>query len=81
MAEAIIKSGLFNAIYLTRPGDFKKSDLSRTKEAFKNAPVKVYVDSDFQKIIKRALADSRAEKLPCITLGSLYLPEQVKKIS
>lgn len=77
MAKAIIDSGLFSAIYLTRPGDFKKSDLPRTEKAFKDASVKIYANSDYKALIKKALDDSKAQKLPCITLGSLYLPEHM----
>ena len=81
MAEAIINSNLFETIYLTRPGEAKKSDFPRIKEAFKNATVKVYENPDPKVAIKQAFEDSKSTHTPLITLGSLYLPPEVKKIS
>ena len=80
IATAIVDSGLFSAIYVTRPGDFKKSDFTRAKEAFESTPIKVHADPDFQKLIRQALEDSRKTGTPCISLGSFYLPEQIKNI-
>lgn len=80
IARAIVDSGLFLAIYVTRPGDFKKSDFTRAKEAFESTHIKVYADPDFQKLIKQALEDSKKANLPCASLGSFYLPEQIKNI-
>lgn len=81
MAAAIINSGLFSTIYLTRPGDFKKADLPRMQKAFKNAPHKIITSPNLEVLIKQAITDSKRTHTPLITLGSLYLPEQVKKIS
>ncbi len=81
MAGAIIDSELFETIYLTCPNKFKKSDFPRTQAAFKNAPVKIYENPDPKAAIKQAFEDSRTTHTPLITLGSLYLPPEVKKIS
>lgn len=76
IAKLILDSGLFNKIYLTKPGDFKKSDLESMKEAFGS---KFYfANPDFKKTIQKALADSSIESLPLITLGSFYLAGEVK---
>ena len=34
MAQILAQSGLFSEVYLTRPGDFKKSDLAKMQEVF-----------------------------------------------
>ena len=81
MAAAIIDSGLFETIYLTRPGDFKKSDFTSIKTAFSKRSNQIFADSNYQKVIKKALEDSARKNLPLITLGSMYLPSEVRKIS
>lgn len=77
IAKLILDSGLFNKIYLTKPGDFKKSDLESMKEAFDGKAY--FANPDFRKTIQKALADSSTEGLPLITLGSFYLAGEVKK--
>lgn len=81
MAKAIIRSELFDTIYLTRPGDYKKADFPRMQKAFENTSVKVVANENPQALIKQAIEDSRGTHTPLITLGSLYLPPEVKKIS
>ncbi len=81
MAKHIKKSALFSNIYLTRPGDRKKSDLNQIESSFKKAGFKQFVSSmDFEKIIERALQESNNNKTPLVVLGSFYLVAEVKKI-
>lgn len=78
IAKLILDSGLFNKIYLTKPGDFKKSDLESMEKAFGGKAY--FANPDFRKTIQKALADSSTESLPLITLGSFYLAGEVKKL-
>ena len=86
IASLIAKSGLFNKIYLTRPGDFKKSDLPRAEQAFKEAiktsgsSIALESSSDYRAIIKNALSASASSNAPLIVLGSFYLLPEVKKL-
>ena len=79
MAEAIIKSRLFNRVYLTIPGDFKKSDFSRTKKAFEKFSLPIYSSSDYRSVIQKAFEDSCRTKTPLVVLGSFYLLPEIKK--
>ena len=79
MAEAIIKSRLFDRVYLTTPGDFKKSDFSRTKKAFEKFSLPIYSSSDYRSVIQKAFEDSCRTKTPLVALGSFYLLPEIKK--
>ena len=96
IAAAIIKSNLFETIYLTRPGDYKKSDFTRMKAVFSKSVDQVFVDPDCQNhtkniqiiadpdhqaLIKKALTESASKNLSLVVLGSMYLPSEVKKVS
>lgn len=80
MAEIILQSGVYNGIYLTKPGDFKKSDLNRVSAAFSSSDNIRMVSPDFKNTIQKALLDSSQENLPLIVLGSFYLAGEVGKI-
>lgn len=76
MAEVIYQSGMFKKVFLTRPGDFKKADLSRMEKAFRTAGFSgVEVDSDFEKIIRKATS----QEGDLVVLGSFYLVGEVEK--
>ncbi len=79
MVRLIAKSGIFTEIYLTQPGDFRKSDLAEIEKAFRNEGLEVVVDGDYDKFIPEVLAMADAEKVPLIVLGSVYLAGEVKK--
>lgn len=80
IAEIILDSHLFDKIFLTKPGDFKKSNLERIIKAFYPDKNNVEANPDFKYLIKKALDDSSAKNLPLVVLGSFYLAGEVKAI-
>ena len=81
MAELIKEAGIFKKYYLTRPGDYKKSDLAQIIDSFKNAGMNAFVaDTDYKKIIRLALREVNASHTPLIVLGSFYMVGEVKKV-
>lgn len=79
IAKLIIDSKLFSKIYLTKPGDFKASDLPRAEAAFKNAPI-LESSPDYVSIISKAINESIFSSTPLIAFGSFYLLPEVKKL-
>ncbi len=83
MAHFLASSELFTEIYLTRPGDFKQSDLAMMREVFAEqfmgSNVRVESDENFIRMIERALNRAAEEETPLIVLGSFYLVGEVKK--
>lgn len=80
MAKIIIESKIFKNIYLTKPGDFKKSDLGRTTKAFFSCDNVKIASPDYKKVIRIALTDSSLDHIPLIVLGSFCLAGEVKRI-
>ena len=80
MARIITGTGVFKNIYVTKPGDFKKSSLSQMEQAFDDTKVQYKSNEDFKSIIKQALKDANDTKTPLFVLGSFYLAGEVKKI-
>ncbi len=80
MAKILIDSNLFNKIYLTIPGDFKKSDLSRITKAFSLSSNIEMASPDYQSVIRKSLEDSSRDNIPLIVLGSFHLAGEVKKL-
>ena len=81
IAAEIYHSGLFRQIHLTRPGDFKKSDLPRMEQAFRAAGfTKIIASPDYQSFIKETLNAADAKKSPLVVLGSFYLVGEVQKV-
>ena len=81
IAKEIMSSDLFKEIYLTRPGDFKKSDLPRAEEAFRNAVKNddtIHASPDYTSLIKEAIDSSLKTSTPLIAFGSFYLLSEVK---
>lgn len=79
MVRLIAESGIFTEIYLTRPGDFRKSDLAEIEKAFRNEGLEVVVNGNYDGFIPEVLAQANVEKVPLIVLGSVYLAGEVKK--
>ena len=75
MAEMI--KGHFDKIILTRPGDFKASDLPRARAAFNFS--KPEIIEDYRAAIKTALKTASEKRCGLVVLGSLYLIGEVKK--
>ncbi len=79
MAREILGSGLFSKIYLTRPSDFKESDIDKMQAVFKNQNTPVMADPDYKNFIQKVLHKASQNKTPLIVLGSFYLAGEVKK--
>ena len=79
----IIKTNhsIFKNIYLTRPGDFKKSDLNQMLAAFSKNHLSISSSSpNFTTFIPEVLSQCNSSKTPLTVLGSFYLAGEVKKI-
>ena len=76
---ALFKYRFYN-IYLTIPGDVKKSDINSAIESFKNNNLNFEADEDYKKIIRKALKDSSEKGHILLVTGSFYLLSEVKKI-
>lgn len=70
----------FENIYLTIPGETKKSDFEGAKQAFKDAEIEIKADKDYKKQIRLALKESAETKTMLLVAGSFYLVSEVKKI-
>lgn len=67
-------------IYLTRPGDFKQSDLTKMSNAFQRFGHRpAAVNPDFEHFIPEVLQVCNDTRTPLIVLGSFYLAGEVKK--
>ena len=80
MATILIDSKLFKKIYLTIPGEFKKSDLNRIVNAFSSSNCVEMASRNYKEVIQKALEDSSLEDLPLIVLGSFHLAGEVSKV-
>lgn len=93
IAKSIIKSNLFQNIYLTRPSDYKKSDINQMTQAFQKAyqdnsksksrkPTKptISTNPNFTTFIPEVLSICNSTRTPLIVLGSFYLAGEVKKV-
>lgn len=70
----------FNAkIFLTVPGNVKKSDLSKVEKSFAQSGIKYIADTDYLSQIKNAIEESKKTKAPLLVTGSFYLVSEVKK--
>lgn len=70
----------FEHIFITKPGNVKKSDMNAEEEAFKNAGLSFTADADFNKMIQLALEDSAKNGRLLLITGSFYLIAEVKKM-
>ncbi|PIE98423.1 MAG: bifunctional folylpolyglutamate synthase/dihydrofolate synthase [Treponema sp.] len=76
-------SGKFSKIYLTIPGDFKASNLSKTTDDFNkhliDSNTALSVSYNFDEVIKEAYIFSRNTNKPLLITGSFYLVGEAKK--
>ncbi|QTQ11892.1 bifunctional folylpolyglutamate synthase/dihydrofolate synthase [Treponema parvum] len=77
---ALVFKNRFEKITLTRPGNAKKSDLSRMSEAFTKAGLKFTENEDHVSAIKNALYEAKKDGAVLLVTGSFYLVAEVKKI-
>lgn len=70
---------IFSKIYLTRPGDFKKSDLSEIEKAFTGFDAEIISDPDFKNVFQDAFSEAEKTGRGIVVLGSLYLVGEVKR--
>lgn len=70
----------FEHVYITRPGSQKKSDINSEIQAFTHAKIKFTADPDYEKIIRKAIIDSKENNAHLLVTGSFYLIAEVKKI-
>lgn len=70
----------YQNVVITKPGDFKVSDLDEIANSFKQQGVKVEAISDFSQAIPEMIKRASDTKRPLIVIGSLHLAGEVKKI-
>lgn len=70
----------FNHIFLTKPGDKKKSDINAAEEAFKNAELKYSLNKNYKEAILEAVRKSAEDNAILLITGSFYLLAEVKKL-
>lgn len=74
----------FDKIYLTIPGNFKKSDLGKLQKSFtqyfEDKPNKVEVSENFKSVIKKAYNESLQTNKPLLITGSFYLVGEAKNL-
>lgn len=68
----------FEHVYITRPGDIKKSNLSEMEDAFSNCEISYTANSDFRFMIEKALKESAESGTDLLVTGSFYLVAEVK---
>lgn len=69
----------FEHIYVTKPGDKKKSDLNAEEQAFKDANLKFSADSDYRKTIEKAFRESAERGCNLLVTGSFYLIAEINE--
>ena len=70
----------FEHIYVTKPGNKKKADLEAEIQAFSDAQLSFTADSDYKKMIKKAMFESSQNNVNLLITGSFYLLAEVKEI-
>lgn len=76
---ASLFKGIFNNVYVTRPGEKKESNLEREIESFKNAKIFIVPCVDYIQSIHTALKESSEKGENLLVTGSFYLVAEVKK--
>jgi len=79
MAEILGRN--FDRITLTRPGVFKKGDLSALASSFKKAEAAFRVVEDHVEAIGRARSEAAALGIPLLVIGSFYLCAEFARLS
>ncbi len=72
--------GMFENVFLTKPGDVKISDITKLTQSFDKVNIKYLCDSDYKKQIEKAFKAANDNKKPLLITGSFYLIAEVKKI-
>ena len=70
----------FSHVFLTRPGENKKSDLGEAQMAFSLAEIDFTAERNYKIAIKTAFKTAVRLKKPLFVTGSFYLVAEVKKI-
>lgn len=70
----------FDKITLTIPGEVKKADFERTKNAFLRVHADFLCGEQFSEMITASLLSANERKVPLVVCGSFYLAAEVKKI-
>lgn len=69
----------FGGVFLTRPGETKKSDLGEAQMAFSLAGIQFEAERDCGKALAAALEAARRRKVPLLVTGSFYLVAEVRR--
>lgn len=81
---ALLFKKIADKIYITIPGNFKKSNIDVTHsdfvKAYGNTGIEVIKDENFTAVIERALKEAEEKGLPLLVTGSFYLAAEAKKI-
>ncbi|ULQ60060.1 bifunctional folylpolyglutamate synthase/dihydrofolate synthase [Brucepastera parasyntrophica] len=74
----------FSEITITKPGDFKETDMEKISrpflELYGSRKVTLTINEDYQKAIPDAILSAYQKKIPLLVIGSFYLVSEVKKI-
>lgn len=70
----------FEHIYLTIPGEKKKSDIHAAEEAFKNEGLSYTVNKNYRDAILKAIKESAEQNCVLLITGSFYLLAEVKTL-
>ncbi|MDO4978532.1 MAG: Mur ligase family protein [Candidatus Saccharibacteria bacterium] len=70
----------FDKIYVTKPGDFKKSDVSEITRVFCQNNIEIIADEDYKTIIKQALAGAEQDHATVLATGSFYLLNEINQL-
>jgi len=75
-------SDIVDKIYITIPGNFKKSNIKKVEEDFMHCykNFHINVSTDYQNIISMSYDEAKKRERPLLVTGSFYLVAEVKKI-
>lgn len=83
-AIAPLFSDVVQKIYITIPGTFKKSNITKTSQDFqtfyKNKGIECISSIDYQNVIRASFEVARNTNVPLLITGSFYLVAEAKKI-
>jgi dihydrofolate synthase/folylpolyglutamate synthase len=72
-------AGVFTQVIVTKPGNFKESDVQGIAQAFRQEGFQVTVQEDTESGILVALEAAKSAGLPLLVCGSFYLCAEVAK--
>lgn len=79
VADKILKSGLFDTIFLTVLNSYRAADRERLEAAFLDSNVTIYFCENVREAL-RASEDNATEGCSCYAAGSLYLVGEIKEL-